>query len=224
MRDLINTNEMYLRTIYNLAEDGLAARQTRLVERLGQASTTVSQTVARMKRAGLVDFAGDRELQLTRRGWEIAVSVTRKHRLAERMFTDIVGLPLALVHDEACRLEHVMGEAVEQRLTDLLDHPTSSPWGNPIPSLDQSNLVAGGTRIADLAAMGPVVAGTVECVSEEAQAQRELVARFVEADIVPLAPVEVIFRERTYQICGRSGAVEIPATRGHIVSIVPQTE
>ena len=67
----------------------------------------------------------------------LATRVMRKHRLAERLLTDVIGLDWELVHDEACRWEHVMSETVERRLVELLDHPTESPYGNPIPGLDE---------------------------------------------------------------------------------------
>ncbi len=67
----------------------------------------------------------------------LATRVMRKHRLAERLLTDVIGLEWALVHDEACRWEHVMSERVEQRLVELLDHPDRSPYGNPIPGLSE---------------------------------------------------------------------------------------
>ena len=63
--------------------------------------------------------------------------VMRKHRLAERLLIDVIGLDWQDVHEEACRWEHVMSEAVERRLLELLDHPTESPYGNPIPGLDE---------------------------------------------------------------------------------------
>ena len=67
----------------------------------------------------------------------------RKHRLAERLLTDVIGLDWELVHAEACRWEHVMSETVERRLLELLDHPTESPYGNPIPGLDELGDVSG---------------------------------------------------------------------------------
>ncbi len=70
----------------------------------------------------------------------------RKHRLAERLLSDVIGLDWAYVHDEACRWEHVMSEQVERRLVELLGHPTESPYGNPIPGLDQLGDVAGEPR------------------------------------------------------------------------------
>src|SRR5690554_1658114 len=128
---------MYLRTIYELSEEGIVPLRARIAERLGHSGPTVSQTVARMERDGLVVVAGDRHLELTPDGLAKATRVMRKHRLAERLLTDVIGLDWAYVHDEACRWEHVMSEQVERRLVELLGHPTESPYGNPIPGLDQ---------------------------------------------------------------------------------------
>ena len=135
MSDLIDTTEMYLRTIYELAEEGIVPLRARIAERLGHSGPTVSQTVARMERDGLVVVSGDRHLELTEVGQTKAMRVMRKHRLAERLLTDVIGLDWAFVHEEACRWEHVMSDRVEKRLVDLLDHPHFSPYGNPIPGL-----------------------------------------------------------------------------------------
>ncbi|MBU2694863.1 MULTISPECIES: metal-dependent transcriptional regulator [Pimelobacter] len=137
MSDLIDTTEMYLRTIYELIEEGIVPLRARIAERLHQSGPTVSQTVARMERDGLLTVEGDRHLQLTEDGERLAIRVMRKHRLAERLLTDVIGLDWELVHEEACRWEHVMSETVERRLIQLLDHPTESPYGNPIPGLDE---------------------------------------------------------------------------------------
>jgi DtxR family Mn-dependent transcriptional regulator len=133
--DLIDTTEMYLRTIYELVEEGIVPLRARIAERLHQSGPTVSQTVARMERDGLLTVEGDRHLELTEKGNSLAMRVMRKHRLAERLLTDVIGLDWELVHEEACRWEHVMSETVERRLLELLDHPTESPYGNPIPGL-----------------------------------------------------------------------------------------
>jgi DtxR family Mn-dependent transcriptional regulator len=133
--DLIDTTEMYLRTIYELVEEGIVPLRARIAERLHQSGPTVSQTVARMERDGLLTVEGDRHLELTEVGEQLATRVMRKHRLAERLLTDVIGLDWELVHEEACRWEHVISETVERRLLELLDHPTESPYGNPIPGL-----------------------------------------------------------------------------------------
>ena len=137
MSDLIDTTEMYLRTIYELEEEGIIPLRARIAERLSQSGPTVSQTVARMERDGLLTVEGDRHLELSPHGRGLAMRVMRKHRLAERLLIDVIGLDWESAHDEACRWEHVMSEAVERRLLELLDHPTESPYGTPIPGLEE---------------------------------------------------------------------------------------
>ena len=91
-----------------------------------------------MERDGLLTVAGRPAPRSSpTRGCGLATRVMRKHRLAERLLTDVIGLDWELVHEEACRWEHVMSETVERRLLELLDHPTESPYGNPIPGLDE---------------------------------------------------------------------------------------
>jgi DtxR family Mn-dependent transcriptional regulator len=135
VNDLVDTTEMYLRTIFELEEEGIVPLRARIAERLLQSGPTVSQTVARMQRDGLLVVSDDRHLELTDLGRERATSVMRKHRLAERLLMDVIGLDWREVHIEACRWEHVMSDHVEQRLVEILDHPRFSPYGNPIPGL-----------------------------------------------------------------------------------------
>ena len=111
MADLIDTTEMYLKTILELEEDGVTPLRARIVDRLGHSGPTVSQTVARMERDGLLHVMGDRRLELTPEGRARATEVLRKHRLAECLLLDVIGLEWARVHDEACRWEHVMSDA-----------------------------------------------------------------------------------------------------------------
>lgn len=135
MSDLIDTTEMYLRTVYELQEEGIVPMRARIAERLGQSGPTVSQTVARMQRDGLLVVLDDRHLEFTPAGQAAAMRVMRKHRLAECLLVQILGLPWEQAHAEACRWEHVISETVEQRIVELLDRPTMSPYGNPIPGL-----------------------------------------------------------------------------------------
>ena len=133
MADLIDTTEMYLKTILELEEDGVTPLRARIVDRLGHSGPTVSQTVARMERDGLLHVMGDRRLELTDTGRAHATEVLRKHRLAERLLLDVIGMEWAQVHDEACRWEHVMSDAVEARLEELLSNTCVDPYGNPMP-------------------------------------------------------------------------------------------
>ena len=188
MNDLVDTTEMYLRTIYDLEEEGVVPLRARIAERLDQSGPTVSQTVARMERDGLVRIAGDRHLELTDRGRQRAVSVMRKHRLAERLLLDIIGLPWEEVHAEACRWEHVMSEDVERRLVQVLDNPTVSPFGNPIPGLAMLGLTETRTagspaalvRLTELPAGGSV-AVVVRQLTEHVQGDVALISKLKEA-------------------------------------------
>jgi DtxR family Mn-dependent transcriptional regulator len=173
--DLIDTTEMYLRTIYELVEEGIVPLRARIAERLHQSGPTVSQTVARMERDGLLTVEGDRHLELTESGMDAATRVMRKHRLAERLLVDVIGLDWAEVHEEACRWEHVMSESVERRLLELLDHPTESPYGNPIPGLaelgetrDAEGFMTGVSPLSD-AAGAESARVQVRRISEEMQ-------------------------------------------------------
>ena len=179
MSDLIDTTEMYLRTIYELVEEGIVPLRARIAERLHQSGPTVSQTVARMERDGLVTVEGDRHLQLTEQGMHLATRVMRKHRLAERLLVDVIGLDWELVHAEACRWEHVISESVERRLLDLLDHPTESPYGNPIPGLAELGASDGETFMSGVVPLSEVAGREtrrvrVRRISEEMQKDEEL--------------------------------------------------
>ncbi len=137
---LIDTTEMYLRTIFELEEEGVTPLRARIAERLTQSGPTVSQTVARMERDGLLHVAGDRQLSLSDVGRTLATRVMRKHRLAECLLVGVIKLPWEEVHIEACRWEHVISESVERRLLELLGYPVRCPHGNLIPGLPELGL------------------------------------------------------------------------------------
>ncbi|MFI6476418.1 metal-dependent transcriptional regulator [Nonomuraea sp. NPDC050663] len=187
---LIDTTEMYLRTIYELEEEGIVPLRARIAERLQQSGPTVSQTVARMERDGLVRVEGDRHLSMTDLGRTLAVRVMRKHRLAECLLTQVIGLPWEEVHIEACRWEHVMSESVETRLVKLLDNPTTCPHGNPIPGLgelgaqDVVDSDAGLLPMTDLAGPRdiPVV---VRRISEQVQSDPAVMLKLKQVGIQP---------------------------------------
>ncbi len=156
MTDLIDTTEMYLRTIYELIEDGVPPLRARIAEQLGHSGPTVSQTIARMERDGFVVVGEDRTLVLTAAGIALATRVMRKHRLAERLLTDVIGLDLPHVHEEACRWEHVMSDRVERRLVEMLGRPERSPYGNVIPGLDELDVAPGEAPVAAATTMSVV--------------------------------------------------------------------
>ncbi|HVF74915.1 MAG TPA: metal-dependent transcriptional regulator [Acidimicrobiales bacterium] len=124
--------EEYLEAIHELEEEGTQVIQARLAERLGHSAPSVSEMIRRLRGEGYLDVR-DRAVTLTDKGRTLAESVVRKHRLAERLLTDVIGLPWHKAHVEACRWEHVISDEVEERLVALLGNPSTCPHGNPIP-------------------------------------------------------------------------------------------
>ena len=198
MTDLVDTTEMYLRTIYDLEEEGIVPLRARISERLGHSGPTVSQTIARMERDGLVRVEGDRHLEFSPEGRSRALHVMRKHRLAERLLHDVIGLDWSLVHDEACRWEHVMSEQVERRLLQVLGNPTESPYGNPIPALEEIGgkasrpFLEGVVNIVErLRDVESPVAAQIRRLGEPVQFEPELLEQLRAAGVVPGADATI---------------------------------
>ena len=191
MTDLIDTTEMYLRTILELEEDNIVPLRARISERLGHSGPTVSQTVGRMERDGLVVVSGDRHLELTDDGRRKPVHVMRKHRLAERLLSDVIELEWEYVHEEACRWEHVMSEQVERKLLTMLGHPTESPYGNPIPGLvelgaDDAASTENLVNLVDVVRGGDSeVIARIRRLGEPAQVDPELLLQLKQAGVFP---------------------------------------
>jgi len=135
---VIDTTEMYLRTVYELLEEGVTPLRARIAERMQHSGPTVSQTVSRMERDGLLMVHEDRRILLTDKGEHIAVQVMRRHRLAERLLVDVLGIDWCEAHEEACKWEHVISNRVEDRLVAVLKDPDVSVYGTPIPHLKDS--------------------------------------------------------------------------------------
>ncbi len=215
--DLIDTTEMYLRTIFELTEEGVLPMRARITERLAQSGPTVSQTVARMQRDGLLELdEEDRHVVLTSAGAERAMRVMRKHRLAECLLVDVIGLPWPEVHAEACRWEHVMSESVERRLLDVLGHPTVSPFGNPIPGLAELSgdpPVAGAGDVGDrplLAVVGDDPrAVTLVRFAEVLQADEQTMSALRDIGATPQESVMASVAGDRVRIRGERGSVEL---------------
>lgn len=210
MTGLVNTTEMYLRTILDLEEEGIVPLRARISERLGHSGPTVSQTIARMERDGLVEVASDRRLLLTVDGREKATRVLRKHRLAEALLANIIGLDLAQVHDEACRWEHVMSEEAERRIFELLERPVESPYGTPIPGLEEFGASPAAPFLEGVAALDTIVPeGSDDAVTarirrfgEPLQADIESLRVLREAGVLP--GVEVVAHNEADRIVLRA--------------------
>ena len=159
--------EEYLEAIHELEEEGTEPIQARLAERLGHSAPSVSEMIRRLRTDGWIEPAG-KAVRLTKKGRVRAESVVRKHRLAERLLTDVIGLEWHKAHIEACRWEHVISDEVEERLVELLEHPTTCPHGNPIPGMGDAR--TGLVALADVAAGDRV---RLERVTEQVEIDTE---------------------------------------------------
>ena len=179
--------EEYSETVYELAEDGVEVIQARIAERLDVSRPAVSEMIRRMQREGLVQVDDTAHISLTDEGEQIATTVVRRHRLAERFLTDVLKLSWADAHHEAGRWEHVISPVVERAMMDLLDDPNTCPHGNPIPGSDYT--APSGAQ--PLAAVGLAGSFTVERIPEELEFE----------------PGQLEFLEQSGLMPGRSGKV-----------------
>lgn len=131
--DYTATYREYVAAVYELAEEGLPVIQARVADWLGVSRPSVSEMVKRMETDGLVTTDGD--IRLTPAGRHLAEVVVRRHRLAERFLSEVLGLPWVKVHDEAEVWEHAISDDVEQAMLAKLDQPKTCPHGNPIPGV-----------------------------------------------------------------------------------------
>lgn len=179
-------SEEYLSTIRELQVEGGEVKQARLAKRLGYSAAAVSEMVKRLERGGLVEVGPRKAITLTASGLDQAESVMRRHRLAERLLTDVLGLDWHLVHEEAAKWEHVISDAVEARLLEVLGRPETCPHGNPIPGL--------GDARDDLIPLTDVDAGcavTIERVTEEAEGSPEVLLYLGEHGLIPGAAIQI---------------------------------
>lgn len=125
--------EEYLETIYNMTMEGEPVIGARLAEKFGVSRPTVSETIKRLLADGYIEQGLSKRIALTPAGKELTESVLRRHRLAERLLFDVLGMDWISAHEQAHALEHWISPEVERRISTLLGHPTTCPHGNPIP-------------------------------------------------------------------------------------------
>ncbi len=235
-RGLIDTTEMYLRTIFELEEEGIPPLRARIAERLSQSGPTVSQTVARIARDGLLTVEGDRHLEFTDQGRALAMRVMRKHRLAECLLVGIIGLPWEEVHVEACRWEHVISEQVERRLAELLGYPVRCPHGNVIPGLAELGVPEDAVTRAKVAGEEPAVAMSdaavpasrpviITRISEQTQSDAALMLKLKHSGIQPGREVILAATDDGVRVTGDDTAgsttAELPRPVAAHVFVVP---
>lgn len=180
--------EEYLQVIEQLSGEGVTVIQARVAERLNKTAPSVSEMIERLVDEGYVTRDG-RELQLTANGRDIARSVIRKHRLAERLLADVIGLPWHLIHEEAGRWEHVMSDEVERRIVALLGDPATCPHGNPIPG--STHEVADRDEQRPMAESDEGDVFRFARLTEEAETDFQSLSEFNEVGFLPSATASV---------------------------------
>lgn len=182
--------EEYLETVHSLQEEGTPVIQARIAERLGHSAPSVSEMLDRLVQEGYVRRAG-RVVELTPKGSALARKVVRKHRLAECLLVDVIGLEWYKVHREAGRWEHVISDEVEARLVQLLGDPGTCPHGNPIPGSASEGPAA---EQMPLAEASPGTTVTLERISEQVELDMTALAYLDEHGFVPGATAVVASR------------------------------
>src|SRR6478735_1232497 len=176
-----DATEEYLETILELEEEGVVPIRARLVERLGVSAPAVSEQVNRLVDGGYTQLMDDRSLRLTDKGRTLATTIVRRHRLAERLLVDVIGLEWEKVHKEAALWEHAISADVEEKLVLLLGDPATCPHGNPIPGTLRS-IPAAPTIALNDAQVGPV---TIARVSERLEMSDDALVLIAAAHLLP---------------------------------------
>tara|TARA_B100000424_G_C22934450_1_gene497174 strand:+ start:801 stop:1472 length:672 start_codon:yes stop_codon:yes gene_type:complete len=172
--------EEYCETIFELQEDGVDVIQARIVERLQVSRPAVSEMVRKMNDAGLIKMNGN-SINLTSKGAKLANQVVRRHRLAERFLTDVLGLSWAEAHHEAGKWEHVVSPRVEAAFLKVLEDPTTCPHGNPIPGSDYQT-PEGTSALAEITVGNQFI---IERIPEELEFQPGLLEFLEESNLIP---------------------------------------
>jgi DtxR family Mn-dependent transcriptional regulator len=188
------TSERYLEAIYYIDHEGEVPRPGRLAEWLGVSAPTVTVSLQRLARDGLVQIAGDRSVELTEEGAEAAATIVRRHRIVERWLTDVLGLDWATADLEATQLTHGMSDVVLDRLDDQLGRPITCPHGNVIPGRTPPE----GRRLVRLTDLADGEHARVARISEVAEHEApQLLHLLDQRGIIPGIDVAVIDRSAT---------------------------
>ena len=218
MAELHDATEHYLETILEIEEEGVTPIRARIVERLGLSAAAVSEQVNRLVEQGYAELRPDRSLRLTRRGRQLATSIVRRHRLAERLLTDVIGLEWEKVHREADRWEHAISAEVEQKLVDLLGDPATCPHGNPIPGSQRRNEAG---RVVELSRAAPG-AVTVTRISEKLELDDGALALIAGASLIPGSPATVERSDADGVVVSTDhGTMTVPADIASLMFVSP---
>jgi DtxR family transcriptional regulator, Mn-dependent transcriptional regulator len=204
--------EMYMKAIYRLEREGSGVTTSALATELGVSPASASGMLKKLSAEGFIEHESRGDVTLTRKGLEVAVGVVRRNRLAERLLTDVLGMPWDEVYAEACILEHAITPKVEERLVEVLGHPQTCPHGHPIPPTDLSDPVRSGIPLAQ---MEPESVATISGVTEQVP---EMLRYLGQVGLRPGVRVRVVEKAPlggpvTIEIDGRRQAISLELAR-----------
>ncbi len=220
MAEMHDTTEEYLETIFEIEEEGIIPIRARLVERLRISAPAVSETVNRLVEQGNVELLDNKRLRLTPKGRAIARSIVRRHRLAERLLVDVIGLEWEKAHREADRWEHAISAEVEEKLVALLGDPATCPHGNPIPGSGRGVDHSVSVLLSDAVA-GPVV---VKRISERLELDDDALTLIAKARLTPGSDATVVGRDAAGNVRLTTGAGDqvVPVAVARLMDVVPE--
>ena len=218
MAEFHDATEEYLEAILEIEEEGTIPIRARLVERLGLSAPAVSETVNRLVDHGYAELLDDRSLKLTDKGRDIATSIVRRHRLAERLLVDVIGLEWEKVHKEADRWEHAISADVEEKLVQLLGDPATCPHGNPIPGSSHKIEGPASQPLTSLQP-GPVI---VRRISEKVEIDDDAIAFLAGAELTPGSNAVLISAGAdAVQVSSATGEQTVPRKLAQLIYAIP---
>ena len=221
MAEMHDTTEEYLETIFEIEEEGIVPIRARLVERLRISAPAVSETVNRLVEQGNVELLDNKRLRLTPKGRAIARAIVRRHRLAERLLVDVIGLEWEKAHREADRWEHAISAEVEEKLVALLGDPATCPHGNPIPGSARTVDRVGSMLLSE-AGEGAVV---VARISERLELDDDALTLIAAARLIPGSAATILGRDAlgNVALATESGEHVVPVAVARMMDVMPGT-
>jgi len=177
--------EEYIEALYKLEQNNTTVKPSMLAHDLNISQPSVTEMIKKLSDDGIVTQSRESGIKLTQKGIRSAARVVRRHRLSERLLTDIIGIPFEEVHEEACKLEHVISPDVEKNLELILNNPKTCPHGNPIPDIKGKTVSEALDR---LSALKPKQKGIIEKITEEG---RDFLKYLATLGLMPQMEVEV---------------------------------
>lgn len=220
---ITSTAEEYLEAILNMRMEGKTVMAALLAKRLSVSPPTVAGALRRLKRNGLISLNSNKKINLTKKGEGEALKVVRRHRLVERLLTDVLEIEWSKCHEEACRLEHAISPLVENKLYQCLGKPLTCPHGNPIPKGKTIPLPKG----VPLQTVSQGKRVEVTRISEEANYIPDLMDFFQERKILPGKTFyikEVASHLETITLAGESGEISLGFNAATTIWVRPLTE